>query len=83
MKPITKAHSIAFSFSTTIVYAIWDDLASVRTDSLILSLVITFVLSLTFYKGVFYLLLYLSKHLLFIKKLILGKAKKISENGLS
>lgn len=73
MKPITKAHSIAFSFSTAIVYALWNVLAPVQTNSLIVSLVITFVLSLTFYRAVFNLLLYLSKHLLFIKKLILGK----------
>lgn len=64
MKPITKAHSIAFSFSTTIVYALWNALASVQTNSLIISLVITFVLSLTFYRAVYNLLLYLSKHLL-------------------
>lgn len=73
MKPITKAHSIAFSFATAIVYALWDVLSSVQPNSVIASLIITFVLSLAFYRAVFKLLLFLSKHMLFIKKLILGK----------
>ncbi|WP_286335374.1 hypothetical protein [Bacteroides caecimuris] len=73
MKPITKAHSIAFSFATAIVYALWGTLSSVQPNSMIASLIITFVLSLTFYRAVFELLLFMSKHILFIKKLILGK----------
>ena len=64
MKPITKAHSIAFSFATAIVYALWGTLSSVQPNSMIASLIITFVLSLTFYRAVFELLLFMSKHIL-------------------
>lgn len=73
MKPITKAHSIAFSFSTTIVYAVWNYLPPLQPNSLIISLAITFVMSLSFYKIVFELLLFLCKHQPLLKKLILGK----------
>jgi len=73
MKPITKAHSIAFSFSTAIVYMIWRWFALILTDSKITAFVITFVMSLSFYKVVFEIILFLCKHLTVFKKLLLGK----------
>lgn len=73
MKPITKAHSISFAISTTVVYATWRWLASIQTNFFIISLLVTFVMSLTFYKAIFHLLLFLCEHIQAVKKFLLGK----------
>lgn len=73
MKPITKAHSISFAISTAVVYGIWNWLASIQTNFFIISLIIAFAMSLTFYKGIFHLLLFLCEHIPILKKMILGK----------
>lgn len=73
MKPITKAHSISFAISTTVVYGIWNRFASIQTNFFIISLLVTFAMSLTFYKLVFYLLLFLCERITTLKKIILSK----------
>lgn len=73
MKPITKAHSIAFAISTAVVYDIWDRFASIQTDYVIIKLLVSFAMSLTFYKWVFHLLLSLCERTPALKKRILGK----------
>lgn len=73
MKPITKAHSISFAISTTVVYATWKWLISIQTSFFIISLLVTFVMSLAFYKAIFHLLLFFCEHIQEVKKILLGK----------
>lgn len=73
MRPITKAHSISFALSTTVVYGIWNQFASVQTNFFIISLLVTFAMSLTFYKAVFHLLLFVCEQIPALKKRILSK----------
>lgn len=73
MKPITKAHSISFAISTAVVYTIWNRLASIQTNFFIISILVAFATSLTFYKWMFHLLLFLIEHVSILKKIILGK----------
>lgn len=73
MKPITQVHSILFAISTTVVYAVWNWFASIQTNLVVLNLLISFLMSLTFYKVLFQLLLFLCKQIPALKKLFLGK----------
>ena len=73
MKPITKAHSISFAVSTAVVYTIWNRLASIQTNFFIISILVAFATSLTFYKWMFHLLLFLIEHIPILKKIILRK----------
>lgn len=73
MKPITKAHSISFAISTSVVCAIWSCLASIQTSFFIINLLVTFAMSFTFYKAIFHLLLFLCEHIQIFKKIFLGQ----------
>ena len=73
MKPITRIHSILFAISTTIVYSVWNWFASIQTNLVVLNLLISFLMSLTFYKALFQLLLFLCKQIPTLKKILLGK----------
>lgn len=73
MKPITRIHSILFAISTTIVYSVWNWFASIQTNLVVLNLLISFLMSLTFYKALFQLLLFLCKQIPALKKILLGK----------
>ena len=73
MSPILKAHSLSFAFSTTIIYLLWEKIAIIQTGYWIIKLIITFLLSLSFYKFVFQGFLFLCKRVNIIKKIILGR----------
>lgn len=73
MSSITKAHSLAFAIATTCVYTIWHKLTTIQTDWWIINLIITLILSISFYQIVFKLLLLLCKKVRILRKYILGK----------
>lgn len=73
MKPITQVHSILFAISTTVVYAVWNWVASIQTNFVVLDLFISFLMSLAFYKVLFLFLLFLCKQIPALKKIFLGK----------
>ena len=50
MKPVLKAHSISFAIATTILHILWNELSVIKTDYWIANIIITFILSTTFYK---------------------------------
>lgn len=73
MKPITRVHSILFAISTTVVYAVWNWSATIQTSNVVVNLIISFLMSLTFYKVLFQLLLFLCEQAPVLKKIFLGK----------
>ena len=73
MTPILKIHSVSFGISSVIIYNLGKHLYPLETNSFIINLIVTFLVSLSFYKFVFHLILVICKKTRFIKKIVLGK----------
>ena len=73
MTPILKIHSVSFGISSVIIYNLGKHLYPLETNSFIINLIVTFLVSLSFYKFVFHLILAICKKTRFIKKIVLGK----------
>ena len=73
MHPLTKLNTFVFTVTTTIVYFIWKYLASMPVNNFFIELIITFVLSLSFYNLVFKCILLICEHHRILRKLILGE----------
>lgn len=73
MEPIMKMHSISFAIATTVMYFIWDYFSKIQSSSLIINLILTFIFSVTFYKIVCKFILFSSKKVRLLRKMMLGK----------
>lgn len=73
MSPIFKAHALSFSLATSIVYMLRETISQIQTEWLIVNFVLSFILSLTFYKILFELFLFVCKKNSFIKSIILSR----------
>lgn len=72
MTPLLKAHSLSFSLATTIVYILWKNLETLQTECWIINIIITFILSLSFYRIIYKSIFFSCKRIKTIKKWILG-----------
>lgn len=68
-----KSTFISFAIATTILHILWNELSVIKTDYWIANIIITFILSTTFYKIIFKTLLFLCGKIRCFKKLLLGK----------
>lgn len=73
MTPNLKIHSFSFGISSVIIYNFWKHLYPMETNNFIINFIVTFLVSLSFYKLVFHLILVICKKTRFIKKIVLGK----------
>lgn len=73
MKPINKINTYIFAFATSIAYFAWESISTYYTANKLLNLLITFILSLSFYKFIYNLLSFICNNCKQIRKLILGK----------
>lgn len=73
MNPITKLNSFVFSISTSIVYFVWNELSKITFETKFINILLTLVVSISFYRLLYKLGLLLCEKNDLIKKLILGK----------
>ncbi len=73
MSPILKAYSLSFSLATSIVYIIWQSISQLKSGNWFVSFIITFVLSLSFYRFMIKIIFFLCKKIKIVKKLIFGR----------
>lgn len=73
MNPITKLNSFVFSISTSIVYFVWNELSKITFEAKFINILLTLVVSISFYRLLYKLGLLLCEKNDLIKKLILGK----------
>ncbi|MCM1234176.1 MAG: hypothetical protein NC489_29075 [Ruminococcus flavefaciens] len=74
MSPILKIHSISFALSSVIVYNLGKYLYTIQTQSYIINFLVTFLLSLSFYKMVYNFFLIICKKIRIVRKIVLGKS---------
>ena len=72
LHPVTKANTISFAISTTIMLYISNYLNSMNTKLWIINILITMVASTTFYKLLYRLIFYFCKKSRILKEFILG-----------
>lgn len=73
MKPISKLNSYVFAITTSMVYILWDFFNSLSIKSPILMVIIVFVFSASFYKGVYFIVSFICNHFQLFRKMVLGK----------
>lgn len=73
MKPISKLNSYIFAITTSMVYYLWDFLNSLSIQSPVLMLIIVFIFSVSFYKGVYCVVSFICNHFQSFRKMVLGK----------
>lgn len=73
MSPISKAHTVAFTLATAVAYSAWNYVATIQTEYEIVKFCITLLLSLSFYRAIFKVILLLCKNMRIFRKAILGR----------
>lgn len=73
MKPIIKINMYIFAITTSIAYCVWENISTFYTYNKFLNLIITFILSLSFYKLIYNLLSFSSNNCRQIRKIVFGK----------
>lgn len=73
MKPITKLNAYAFSISTSIVYYLWVELSKIFSEVKLLNVILTFVISIGFYRLIYKLALLICNKNNFLRQIVLGK----------
>ena len=73
MSPISRAHTLAFAFATAIAYSAWNYVATIQTEYEVAKFCITLLLSLSFYRTTFKVILFLCKKVRVFRKAILGR----------
>lgn len=72
MTPIFKAHALSFSLATSIVFVFRETILQIKTEFAIINFILSFVMSLTFYKILFKLFLFVCNKSHFVKRIILS-----------
>lgn len=73
MKPITKLNAYAFSISTSIVYYLWVELSKIFSEVKVINLILTFVISISFYRIIYKTALLICNENIFLRRIVLGK----------
>lgn len=73
MKPVTKLNAYAFSISTSIVYYLWVELSEIFSEVKILNIILTFIISFSFYKILYKIALFVCNKNSLIRRIVMGK----------
>lgn len=73
MTPITKAHSLTFSIATPIVFFIWKSISNLYGFFWLFDIMITAIISITFYSFIYKILLQACQKFHVLKKWLLGQ----------
>lgn len=72
MTPVTKAHSLTFAIVTPVIFLLWKSISNIYGLYWILDMLITGIISATFYDLMYKMLLQACQKLHILKKLLLG-----------
>lgn len=73
MKPITKVNTYVFAVTTSIVYYLWTWLYSLSIKNPIIEIVMVIIFSISFYRMIYKIILFVCNNFQPFRKMILGK----------
>lgn len=73
MSPVTKLHTLTFSFTTSFVVFLWSYISDFYISNRLLGFIFSFILSASFYKGIYNVIAHICNKIDFVKKWALGR----------
>ena len=73
IRAYTKLNMYVFTITTTVVYSLWNILSLLSFESSWLTLILTYIFSVGFYKVIYKIIFFLCNNIQFFRKAVLGK----------